>query len=796
MAGPSTFKLSFLAHRRHLPALPGQAEDADYGFIWDACPIPVDGSCYIVKFGGGSQVSIIAYVDDRGCAYLVDGPIRRAPEGPPDLAIVPDEDGREGTVYARRPGEGMQARGRYTGSLEGTMRELGDAGERGRSLAYRPFMASAFLRHCVIGAAGRGEAAPAIDLDPLPVDHEVDVFEGFGGVPLPDAIDAFLFRAGEQPRPAGLECYAGRTFRELDLPHLRDVARRTPLSLAYIERMESFYVNFDRANLDGGDVRCVLSAESALNRVLKIMQVLGGGPAPVLSSPTEEACSVLDRRALRATTGLVGPVLDQLGSVNPLGKPGSVTCVPGGEWDVRTRFATICESLGVIVRLWYDMRFNASTGEMLVRFAMPGPGDLPRSRFSVERGAWEEASAEERSAEAFELGCRIAVVLAAAGFASGIGVRRVLVERHQPWRGDPPLLAFDRDAFLACLRRLAADADGAPLAGGMVADALALFEVSGPAPQVNPVETMLQPVLDTRPLPSALRDLLMADDASELEVMEAPGDGALARIPELAEVATKDPARALGELADMVDALEARCAATELAADRPVSTQFCDSYLGRVLLPIVAADRGARFLRAPDALFYARHEICAILAKAGTFASALPEARRLVDMAATSMQAHFMLVNILARLERFDEVAEACRHALRVAPDDSAASYLYYRLAFALWRLGDRETALACYRMVLPTDDMGEAALREARDLMASMGVAKPPARDEAIARLRRAGVPVAPTPEVSTQVADAAVLLADNGFFFLAGRLAMHMWRATRREELAVVGHTFELQW
>lgn len=361
MAGSRSFKLPYLAGQRHLPSLPGQARDVDYGVIWDACPIPSGGSCYVVEFQPGSRVSIIAYVDGRGGAYRVDRPIALAPDAHPDFAAVPDPSGHAGTVYVKDALDAMaplRERGRYRGSFTGTMREVHDSEtwNTTRSLTYRPFMASMFLRYCVIDGAtvaqdalrrgpavlGRGVAgapfedrAPAdgpaaanadpaaptasrlvvpaaspapVDLSPQPLEHPVRIFEGFDYLPLPDAIAALCARVDAQADPSGIERFARRVLGELDLLRLRALTASASIALAYLADSKSFYLNFDRAGMAPADVALVHSAGTALNRVLRVLDELGFGLEPTDASPSEEACSIIDRRVLRGLTGIVEDV--------------------------------------------------------------------------------------------------------------------------------------------------------------------------------------------------------------------------------------------------------------------------------------------------------------------------------------------------------------------------------------------------------------------------------------------------------------------------------------------------------
>lgn len=69
--------------------------------------------------------------------------------------------------------------------------------------------------------------------------------------------------------------------------------------------------------------------------------------------------------------------------------------------------------------------------------------------------------------------------------------------------------------------------------------------------------------------------------------------------------------------------------------------------------------------------------------------------------------------------------------------------------------------------------------------LMNEMGVIKPPTFEEAVETIRKAGLELPPVPAVTNQLADAAVQLVDNGFFFLARGCIYQMWRTMGNDEL-----------
>lgn len=313
---------------------------------------------------------------------------------------------------------------------------------------------------------------------------------------------------------------------------------------------------------------------------------------------------------------------------------------------------------------------------------------------------------------------------------------------------------------------------------------LEAYEADAPD-MIEPAEVHARPRDDHRSLPPALRDLLLADTADELEVMEEDNDPYVARVVELRDQFKVDRAGAFEGFSRLVEELEAKCTVAELLATGPVQTQFCDNQLVRMVLPVMEEDRSVRILRAPDALYFAQHEICSFYVEQEDFERALPEVRHLYDLARSSMQSHFALINVLARLERFDEIIEVARHGLRIASDRSAIGYLFYRLAFAYWNCDQLDLALACYRLVPRGEESGSSALEEMQGLMNEMGVSEPPTFEEAVEIIRKAGLELPPVSAVTNQLADAAVQLVDNGFFFLARGCIFQMWRTMGNDEL-----------
>ena len=805
MAERPTYKLRFLDPKKRFPAMPEQPAGRSYGVVWKVFGEDPKESCYVVEFVGKSHISLLGYVSVSGEVYKVDRPVSEASlPDEPDMQLVLDESNPSIGEITVRDGDGtMRPQARVNGSPEGTMREQSDheTWNSTRSLRYGEFMASMFLRY-VIFADSENVAANTPDADRLDegmknavdkiklvkLSEPVEVLLGFDSTPLPDAIETLLYRIDHTDDPSGIERYAAALMGEVNLPRLRTIAAKTEMSLARIDRSRLFYLNFDRSLLDQDEIDTLLAVECRLNRLSGILERIGAGLGPVASSPSFEGCSLFDLWHISKTTNDVPRLLETLSNDNPWAKPGTVACQPGGEWDVRTRFAHIVEALNVVTRLDYTYRANVAEGIMLVRFGRTVVDAMPQREYDAQDDAWREVDEPKRAAWATEHDARIALALAAACFASGARITRCYVQIAAPdsEQGERTIAtySFGRAAYLANCVPVAKDLESMDMDDMPCKRMLEAYESDAPD-ALEPAEVHARPRDDHRSLPPALRDLLLADTADELEVMEDDDDPYVARVIELRELAKVDRAGAFEGFSRLVEELEAKCAVAELLATGPVQTQFCDNQLVRIVLPVMEEDRSVRILRAPDALYFAQHEICSFYAEQEDFERALPEVRRLYDLARSSMQSHFALINVLARLERFDEIIEVARHGLRIASDRPSIGYLFYRLAFAYWNCDQLELALACYRLVPRGEESGSNALEEMQGLMNEMGVNEPPTFEDAVETIRKAGLELPPVPAVTNQLADAAVQLVDNGFFFLARGCIFQMWRTMGNDEL-----------
>lgn len=625
-----------------------------------------------------------------------------------------------------------------------------------------------------------------------------EFFLTLGSMQLVDALTVALRAISEKENPSGFECYAKRLLDQIDLERFRAISTTGSVALARIERMDAFYINYDREAVSPKDARLLYALESILNRLSKIADTLTGEDLPPRPDGVERICANLDIEQFRIITGYVDRLMEKSTDPNPWAAPGSIPCTPGGEWDVRSRFASLVEHLSLVTRLDYTYRVDAEDGVMTVNYLAPQPEDLPSEEACTGNPkstvVWKRITDEDRDALALEHGFRMALVLASACFASGLGIHMCYIQMDDQAKPNRSMLMqFSREDFLSRLVPLARTLTGTSLRDGQCTSALASLCTREPMPQLGSPIRDAQPKDDPRGLPSCLRPLLMADKASELEVMEDDDCPYSDRIKELRERLDSNPAEAAEGLIELTEEISAACVVAELQATGSVHTQFCENHLGRLLLPLFEDDSTTRILRAPDALFFAESDLATLYLKSGNYARALDELHRLLDISVTSTQAHLLLISALSRLERFDEITEVAKHGLRYAYDRETISYYFYRIAFAYWQLGRVDVALACYSLVPRGEQVSEVADEELRALCHKEGFPGRLDFPQAVDVARGEGIPVPPTEEFSNRIADLAVLLVDNGFFFLAIRCVYCMWRTMGRDELGAINRSLQ---
>lgn len=788
-----TIKLGPLVSKKKFARFAEQTDDVSYGMI--GYPFALDGlqSCYVCEFTSRKEALLIAFVDISGNVYAFNGEADKTGETPFPVQLVMkirmNDSGAGGNVVAVNTDGSETPVARFSGTPHGDLCEIafGDPTYNSENpCTYPEFMATMFVRYFVcsgrldgaVDRAGKGvcSSAPQSSADisaRYPLDQPVELFNGFDTLPLPDAIEAALFRVDASKRPSGIEKYARRVLTRIDLDALRAICSKTSVNLARISTTDSYFLNYDASDLKLAELIELAKIQTALNRINAVLMELGVGLAPLSDSPKEEYCSVLDMSQFYRVTAPAALALQALDGENPHADKGTVGYLPGATWDVLTRFAHAAERLNFIVRFEYTYEVNIEEHELRICFVAPNSELAPKAMYDRDSDDWVSLDASAREDFCDELTARMTLTLAAVAFGSGSFIDRcfVCIDGYETPRKQQRAYGFERAAFIAQCMPVAQRAVGEPFSGMLCKRTVDQFAVDRYVGSVLPEAWSVPPKDDERVLVERMRTLLLADSARELEVMEPSDDPYKMRFDKLYHLAETDPKTSAEGLAELIEELEAACVAEELSADGPVELQYCDNYAGRVLLPLLIENKSTRIIRVPDALYLAHRQLASMYYGVGDFDRALDEARQCYDMAKSAMTSHVGLLNILAELERWDELIDVAKHALRITFDSDAVGYFLYRAAFAYWNLDRRELALACYRLVPRSSDMRGQADEEMRELMSGMTVDVEPSLMEAVRILQGDGIELPITSAVKNQLFDAAILFSEEHFNYLAVR-------------------------
>ena len=202
--------------------------------------------------------------------------------------------------------------------------------------------------------------------------------------------------------------------------------------------------------------------------------------------------------------------------------------------------------------------------------------------------------------------------------------------------------------------------------------------------------------------------------------------------------------------------------------------------------PLRSAD--TRYWKAPDAAYGAHLWLSRFARQEGDADRGLAEALQCLSLAPTTARAYIEVAVCHAEQEQYAQAAETLTQGLRVALLPGDFLYMYYRLAYALWRIGRTNEAVACYTMVLrePNTALAETARGELAELRQQIDDTRPPmAVAEAEQVLHAANIPVSPTEAALDAMAAAAVGLTDAGVPMAAHDAVWLMSRHMRNSDV-----------
>ena len=813
---PAVIKLPLFSKTSKLAAIPGQPEDVTYAVVWDACRDPEHGFGYVAELLPGRRARLLAWLAAGGKVYSCDRPLTGLAGLRPSLELVQWQDRKgQGAIRVPDPNGGGQPVivGEYQTTWDkryGFVNPTRDPGRffLARNWELRYFLAVSWLTFVhipqtqgVAAGTGGGRIGEVI----------LNLLDG----PLPDALDTLIWRGTtQQGQTSGFERFAARQLVEAGAADVRAIAAEHNVTLVRLGSTSLFWLRFDD-DVSPGQRATLLAVEAALNRLWFVEWAAGAadGGTGMLHAFDELFCVQAAQGALREISRNAVAVAQRERADNPYRTIRGAEGARGGIWDVSTRFVDTCERLKLPFRLEYRFDMDLDAGVMAVRFTVPSADAFPASRMG-ERG-WYDARAG-RPACAATYAIRLAGLMAQVAFASSVRVMAVDVTAHEDGLAGRPLLSlgFDRTPFL--MEALPPLKDGRLDNPIFDDDPLAVLNVLKPVRhavrfagdrglcEITPLPVHASLAVkrqevwrDRRPLPEPLRGLLRADTVAELDVMHddaVVGDDEVRAIleeneesPLIASVQLEAVLSRIGEIGlNEQGRLPLYCA-------YPMARLIVslDSGMGAgSVLPDVEPLRSAdtRYWKAPDAAYGAHLWLSRFARQEGDADRGLAEALQCLSLAPTTARAYIEVAVCHAEQEQYAQAAETLTQGLRVALLPGDFLYMYYRLAYALWRIGRTYEAVACYTMVLrePNTALAETARGELAELRQQIDDTRPPmAVAEAEQVLHAANIPVSPTEAALDAMAAAAVGLTDAGVPMAAHDAVWLMSRHMRNSDV-----------
>lgn len=610
---------------------------------------------------------------------------------------------------------------------------------------------------------------------PNSLDANVRMLRAVLEQPLPDVVDMIIYRGttnnAEQATP--FERFAAQLLVEAGAQRIRDIAAENDLEVIRLSTSTRFWIRCNGGELTEEQRDVLQMVESALNRIDYADDEARGAltEGMPVSQIDERYYLAKSQQFLRNVSGEIRDIDELQEGENEFRTICGVEAARGGNWDIGTRFANVCEGLELPFRLTYRFDVDARTGVMVVRYGIPKAAIMP-------------VAPQYRDGFVSAYAVRLAGLLAWGAFSSSVRLTQVDLTGCAGGVDGIPVISmgFDRVPFVmgALPAMKKGDCDAVPLD----VDPLALLNILKPVRYsghfdanraLTPIEPLVMPAVflekrapewqDQRELPESLRGLLRADRACELDVMHDESPVSSDDVNAIAEENKEAPMVAELQLESMLTQIgEAAEVKPGANGERPL---YCSRPAGRLMAPLLDGDEHTRYWKYPDAAVDVHRQLSDIALDNGDFDRAERELLTCVELGPTCMRFREELSQVYARNEEFGKAADALVEGLKLAVTPVDCEVLYYRLGYALWKIGRLPEALACYAMMTNGGTPFRFAARdEAQELSRQMGATSPDmSYAEASAALRAGGIPITPNDNVLETLARAAVELTDAGF-------------------------------
>ncbi len=747
MEAEITITLSRAARLTRLLPLPGQDPARVYGVVSDGLPQPPNGLGYVVEIVDYRTVRVRAWIRVGMSLWACDSPLSEEPLREPDLMFL-RESARSAHGVVRLAQCGSMDVARWNTSerevryaLELSEDVIGPYAKARPTLAVRTLAALAWVA--------------LVELHPAFVDAfaVADALTLLSRETLPDALDLISWHGEENSGIA-------RLAESLDAAGAGEVRRICATHGAegiYLHTTHLFWIRFDEEALDAHDCACLHAVEAAINRaILAIAWLLehdlGGGPL------TKERWAVAERQAILGILSQAPLLFDTQGEGNPRRTIYGTTCERGGEWDVRTRIARMMEALRLPTRIPGRFDCDARCGVVAFELAIPDARELG------EAGGGEAGARLRRT-----YAKRVALLYCAMGFGGSVGVTRVRVSCFEDSLAGKPFLGLDLSrvdfaaSILPVLRKSAEEQADSEIEGLFRAlEEAGDLRQGGDALDFEALDLEArhgERAIDERPLPQPLADFLRADVVSDLYVYGTTNDPLISEVTRILEENDDSALMAVMEL----EGLLSRVDHEEEGARAPL---YCSSGTDRLVVSLSGSSPATRYEPVRDVTYAAKLQLARLYLELGDALRALEAAEVCVRLAPTSPASHITLADIYARLERYDEAAHSLIHALGLYLTPSEASYVFYRLAYSLWKTDRTQAAEAAYTLAVDDPIIGNQAMLELAELRATCGFSGEYSKPAARVILETEGIPVPLSMDFLQTLGKAVVDLTDAGVF------------------------------
>lgn len=186
-----------------------------------------------------------------------------------------------------------------------------------------------------------------------------------------------------------------------------------------------------------------------------------------------------------------------------------------------------------------------------------------------------------------------------------------------------------------------------------------------------------------------------------------------------------------------------------------------------------SADAGKHVRLVPDSFYLCHLEVARLLEHSfERTEEALRYGRRAVQIAPATAAGYRQLGRAYMLVGDTENAAAVLLKGLRIAVQPGDIAFLYYQLAYVLWKAGNPAAGAGCYlKAIAASPSVAMQATSELQELINDTGLSFTPHEDLDM-RLMLAGVPLAPYSGMLDAIDDALVAAADEGLLPVARSL------------------------